>query len=109
VLILDLFQARSNGKRRPTTSEADLKVLGLIRDEVCKDRCVDPAMVPNDVLASYAAGSAGELGPVSAIVGGILAGELIKTISEKDKPHTNFLFFEGPTIEGRVVLLGGAK
>ena len=36
----------------------------------------------------------------TAIMGGVLAGDMIKTISQKDTPFDNFLFFDGPTMEG---------
>ena len=34
-----------------------------------------------------------ELSPVAAIVGGVLAQEIIKVISNKDAPHNNFFLY----------------
>jgi len=34
-----------------------------------------------------------ELSPVAAIVGGVLAQEIIKVISNKDTPHNNFFLY----------------
>lgn len=35
----------------------------------------------------------GELSPVCAIVGGVVAQEIIKAISNKDAPHNNYFFY----------------
>ncbi len=36
-----------------------------------------------------------EISPVCAIVGGILAQELIKVVTGKDEPLSNFFFYNG--------------
>jgi len=35
----------------------------------------------------------GQVSPACAIVGGIIAGEVIKAVSQKDRPHNNFFFY----------------
>ena len=35
----------------------------------------------------------GQVSPVCAIVGGEIAAEVIKAVSQKDAPHNNFFFF----------------
>ena len=44
----------------------------------------------------------GELSPVCAVVGGVLAQEVIKAVSQKDKPLNNFFLFDGYSSEGVV-------
>ena len=44
----------------------------------------------------------GELSPVCAVVGGVLAQEVIKAVSQKDKPLNNFFLFDGYNSEGVV-------
>lgn len=44
----------------------------------------------------------GQLSPVCAIVGGVLAQEIIKAVSQKDLPHNNFFFFS--TLDGAGVV-----
>jgi ubiquitin-like 1-activating enzyme E1 A len=49
-----------------------------------------------------------ELSPVAAIVGGVLAQEIIKVISNKDEPHKNFFLFNPLESAGVVEDVGGA-
>lgn len=44
----------------------------------------------------------GQVSPVCAIVGGVLAQEIIKAVSHKDPPHKNFFFFT--TLDGAGVV-----
>ena len=39
----------------------------------------------------------GEMSPASAVLGGVLAQEIIKAVSHKDLPIRNFFFFNGAT------------
>lgn len=56
-----------------------------------------------DDLTKLAAGTSCELGLVSAIVGGMLAGEIIKSISCKDRPLENFFVFDGCVRTGKMM------
>lgn len=47
-----------------------------------------------------------ELSPICAVVGGIVAGEVIKVISGSEAPLNNALFFDGKTGEGLVLRIG---
>ena len=49
-----------------------------------------------------------ELSPVAAIVGGILAQEIIKVISNKDEPHKNFFLYNPLESAGIVEDVGAA-
>jgi ubiquitin-like 1-activating enzyme E1 A len=46
-----------------------------------------------------------EVSPVCAIVGGILAQELIKVVTGKDEPINNFFFYNGMDGGGFVELI----
>ena len=48
----------------------------------------------------------GEASPVAAIVGGVLAQEIIKAISNRDQPHKNFFIFNPLTSAGVVEKAG---
>jgi len=39
----------------------------------------------------------GEMSPSAAVLGGVLAQEVIKAVSHKDVPIRNFFFFNGAT------------
>ena len=47
-----------------------------------------------------------EMGATCAVVGGVLAGEVIKAVSEKEQPHRNFFVFDGATSSGIVLYVG---
>ena len=46
-----------------------------------------------------------ELSPVCAVVGGVLAQEVIKALSAKDRPYTNTFFYNGQQSTGIIELL----
>ena len=45
----------------------------------------------------------GELSPAAAVLGGVLAQEIIKAVSHKDLPIRNHFFFNGATDRAGVV------
>ena len=57
-------------------------------------------------LQDLASASGIELAPVCAIVGGIVASEVIKVISGKELPINNAFFFDGLASNGIVQRLG---
>jgi len=48
-----------------------------------------------------------ELSPVCAIVGGVLAQEIVKAVSLRDRPHNNFFFYNGLSGDGTVENIPG--
>ena len=48
----------------------------------------------------------GELSPVCAVVGGVVAQEIIKAISNKDAPHNNYFFYNPVESCGVVETIG---
>lgn len=46
-----------------------------------------------------------ELSPVCAVVGGVLAQEVIKAISAKDRPYSNSFLYNGQQNTGIIELL----
>ena len=46
-----------------------------------------------------------ELSPVCAVVGGVLAQEVIKALSAKDRPYTNSFLYDGQRGTGIIELL----
>ena len=70
------------------------------RDHVCDAATYPPTRLPH-LLPIHMPAPARLPAPArTAIMGGVLAGDMIKTISQKDTPFDNFLFFDGPTMEG---------
>jgi ubiquitin-like 1-activating enzyme E1 A len=68
-------------------------------------------LIPEDVLsegmlAEYVLGTS-ELPPVNAVVGGVLANEVLKAVSHKGEPVNNFFFFSLEDNVGLIETLGG--
>lgn len=47
-----------------------------------------------------------QISPVCAIVGGVMAQEIIKTVSQKQSPHNNLFVFNPDTMCGKILCLG---
>ncbi|CAE1294313.1 UBLE1A [Acanthosepion pharaonis] len=99
-----LFKFMEKHKRRPDPEQKseDQKELENLKVEV-----IDALKVDQEFLSDYFVTHCfAELGPVSAIVGGVLGQEIIKAVSQKDKPHNNFFFFDGVNGSGLVDQIG---
>nr|CBE66657.1 CG12276-PA [Drosophila ananassae] len=96
LLLLNVLQKfRSTHKRDPSfkTREADLKLLRGIRDE----------QVPNSALADEALGVLfAQISPAVAIVGGVVAQEVIKVVTKLEAPHRNLFVFDPQTCAGYI-------
>ena len=69
----------------------------LIREDV----------MPDQALEEYVLGSA-ELPPVNAVLGGVLANEMLKAVSHKGEPINNMFFFSLADNVGLIETLGQA-
>jgi len=87
--VLFNFQAETGHSPRPKEREADLAQLKKIRDQTLEALSVPTTKIGDEMLNLLFA----ELSPVCAIVGGVLAQEVIKAISNKDAPHNNYFFY----------------
>uniref|UniRef100_A0A2K5NHA8 SUMO1 activating enzyme subunit 1 n=1 Tax=Cercocebus atys TaxID=9531 RepID=A0A2K5NHA8_CERAT len=84
------------------TYEEDSELLLQIRNDVLDSLGISPDLLPEDFV-SYCFS---EMAPVCAVVGGILAQEIVKALSQRDPPHNNFFFFDGMKGNGIVECLG---
>jgi len=76
--------------RFPAT--ADLEQLTAAWQAAAEEAGLDPSVLPADELAAYA--QQGEDMPaINAIVGGVLANDLIKAVGRKGEPINNFFLF----------------
>ncbi|XP_015930898.1 SUMO-activating enzyme subunit 1 [Parasteatoda tepidariorum] len=82
----------------PLSREEDLNLLREYRDECVRNLNCDADKIPDSLLSCVF----GELAPICAAVGGILANEIIKGISKQGEPLCNFLFFDGDECTGAV-------
>ncbi|XP_065343159.1 SUMO-activating enzyme subunit 1 [Cloeon dipterum] len=101
--LMRVIQAfREKEQRYPNRSSEDLETLTAIRDSLLPELGVDPAKLPSEIFCDVV----GQLGASCAIVGGIMAQEVIKAISFKDKPLNNSFFFEPESCSGKVESIG---
>lgn len=82
--ILQKFRDTSKRDPLPKDRVADIEALQQIRNEIAPDLVADNAF--EHVFA--------QISPAAAIVGGALAQEVIKSVSQKEAPHQNFFLFD---------------
>jgi len=87
--VLFSFQSETGYTPRPADRVADLAKLKQLRDDTLANLSVPKDKISDEMLGLLFA----ELSPVCAIVGGVLAQEVIKAISNKDAPHNNYFFY----------------
>lgn len=100
IILLSVLQYfRSKEKRDPSykSREADIKLLQKIRDD----------LVPNSTLTEDALGLLfAQISPAVAVVGGVVAQEVIKVVTRMEAPHRNLFIFNPETCMGYVEAVG---
>ena len=87
--VLFEFVSETGHKPRPSNKKDDVEKLKKLRDQTLEKMKI-PATKISDAMLEVLFG---ELSPVCAIVGGVVAQEIIKAISNKDAPHNNYFFY----------------
>lgn len=85
------FREEEDRDPLPAHRNEDIKKLLVIRDSLS-----NAELIP-DVYFEHCFG---QISPSSAILGGAVAQEVIKTISQKDAPQFNYFFFDPQTSSG---------
>ncbi|KAI8887072.1 hypothetical protein K501DRAFT_308112 [Backusella circina FSU 941] len=94
LLILILFRFQKENGRSPT--EKDIGILNDLKTRYTKELGIPNDYPFNDELLSDLADKLDtEIAPVSAILGGILAQEIIKVLAANDAPLKNWYFYNG--------------
>jgi len=93
--VLLKFQSQEKCSPRTANREADVVLLRKLRDELVKELELPEKnkFCNNEIGDKMLPLLFSELSPVAAIVGGVLAQEIIKVISNKDAPHNNFFLY----------------
>jgi len=97
--ILALWQFQSDHKRLPD-GPRDTTELQTIADCVVSKADVNKQVlttIPRTLIESVAMTAPHEFSPVCAIVGGMLAQDILKTLAAREPPIANFLTFDGNT------------
>ncbi|RUO96888.1 hypothetical protein BC936DRAFT_141298, partial [Jimgerdemannia flammicorona] len=103
-----LWKFQDTHARLPNPSSAeDLAALRDLRDTHLKSvGVVDPSVVSDDLVDLLALTAHAELAPVCAIVGGVLAQDVLKVLSGKELPVQNWFLYNG--LDGRFVVVRGS-
>jgi hypothetical protein len=96
------FQSREGRSPQSADEERDVALLNSLRDGVSQKFGLPEEKIPADFMRLLFS----ELSPVAAIVGGVLAQEIIKVISHKEAPHRNFFFYNPTDSSGIVESVG---
>lgn len=100
VLILWKFQQEE--KRLPTANEIDMAKLKSLKDSLFTSNNINVSTVTDEFLRTFTLSITAELSPVCAILGGILAQDILNTLSQRELPINNFFLYDG--IEGSGVI-----
>ncbi|KAJ7069908.1 hypothetical protein C8F01DRAFT_1114598 [Mycena amicta] len=102
--ILGLWEYQHRHGRLPAVS-ADAAELQSISDSLLSAADVRKQVldtVPPELIQSLSETALAEFSPVCAIVGGMLAQDILKTLAARDPPIANFFTFDGNTGAGTV-------
>ncbi|THH27759.1 hypothetical protein EUX98_g6428 [Antrodiella citrinella] len=92
------YQSR-HGRDLPDSSDAekelgDLGIALLAKAEVNKQALPS---IPSDLIETMSTTAAHEISPVCAVVGGMLAQDILKALAAREAPIVNFFTFDGST------------
>ncbi|XP_069672220.1 SUMO-activating enzyme subunit 1 [Periplaneta americana] len=90
--VLLAFRSKFGRDPSPEKRQNDLEELYKLRDDMLTKMGVPLDKVPDNIFRYVFA----EVSPACAIVGGVMAQEIIKAVSQKEAPHNN-MFFLNPT------------
>jgi len=103
ILALWDFQAKHGGQlpdEASHTSELETLAIALLaKAEVNKQALTT---IPRDLIESVSTTAAHEISPVCAVVGGMLAQDILKALAAREAPIANFFVFDGSTGGGTV-------
>ncbi|KAJ1920212.1 E1 ubiquitin-activating protein aos1 [Mycoemilia scoparia] len=95
------FQKQSKELPRPLSKD-DLILFREITKSITEKRGIPESFVDAELTERICTNARIEYPPTNAIVGGMLAQEILKVITGKEFPVTNFFLFDGMTNEGSV-------
>ncbi|ORX86814.1 SUMO-1 activating enzyme E1 N subunit [Anaeromyces robustus] len=105
-LIYTLLQFQKNNKRLPKyisedeENTEDLNKLKEIRDHLFKKYDINNAVLNDESLSKIIRNAGMEILPICSVVGGILAQDILKVISQKELPISNWFCYDGFTGDG---------
>ena len=100
-----MLEFYSKHSRYPSVNsrEEDIEELKKLESEVIERLGLIPTIIKNKEWYKHVFG---EISPICAIVGGVLAQDVIRAISAKDTPIRNFFLFDGILCNGSIESVG---
>lgn len=89
--VVNHFREMFNRYPNPESRENDVEELKKLRNIVCEKLAYDSSKISDEMLSSVF----GQLSPVCAVVGGVLANELIKGLTKSNPPVHNYFLYDG--------------
>jgi len=89
----------------PTNSDATPELLS-IANAILADAAVNPQVLstmPSELIESISTSATHEFSPVCAVIGGVLAQDILKALAAREAPIANFFVFDGNTGSGVTV------
>ncbi|XP_050674766.1 SUMO-activating enzyme subunit 1 [Leptidea sinapis] len=100
--ILLRFRDENNRNPNPSKRKADTEILLRMRDEIVKELNLPNGFVSDALLTDVF----GIVSGVAAVLGGVIAQEVVKAVSQREPPHNNMFFFNPIKCVGFVELYG---
>ena len=100
-----LWEFQSISNTIPAHTHADIELFTTLATEKHKELQLPPEALRSEFLRSFLQNLGSELAPVTAILGGQLAQDVINVIGQREQPIQNFLFFDGEEFKGPVYAL----
>lgn len=96
---LPIILAMFDIKPPQSDSNVDLKTLKEVSLKVCDDMGILPTIISEEYLNLLSQQAFTEFAPVAAILGGVVAQDVIQFLGRKDSPINNCLIFDGTRSE----------
>ncbi|KAL7270490.1 E1 ubiquitin-activating protein aos1 [Rhizina undulata] len=100
-----LWQFQKLHKRLPGIMKGDDGEFTKLMTESNQELDLPPELVKSSFVLSFIENVSCELAPVAAILGGVLAQDVINALGKREQPLQNFLVFDGDTNAGPVITL----
>jgi len=111
ILAIWEFQARHKGEllsNIANVSAVKTELESIANDLISSTQVNDQVLrtMPMDVIESMVSSAGCEFPPTCAVVGGLLAQDILKALAAKETPYANVLTFDGLTGGGTVIRMG---
>ncbi|EJD50671.1 hypothetical protein AURDEDRAFT_182534 [Auricularia subglabra TFB-10046 SS5] len=105
--ILALWEYETQHGALPDTTEAADELQQLANARIKSSGILSSVctQLPRDVAETAATTAAHEFSPVCAVLGGLLAQDVLKALGRRDPPMDNFFVFDGVTGSGSVLCM----